>query len=112
MSFLEEVYGKPPAANGRETCPNCNWPLNEAGKDRFECSNPKCGIVAVRVGNEIMDVNDRRRRGGGAGKCENCQQSLDRGSLTLPWADGNNPQAYVRCPYCGHKNIRHGYGED
>ena len=32
-------------------------------------------------------------------ECENCGQSLDRGVLVLPWEDGNNPLAYVRCPY-------------
>lgn len=40
MSILEEIFGKPPAADGRETCPNCGWPLNDTGDDRFECSNP------------------------------------------------------------------------
>ena len=112
MSFLEEIFGKPPAADGRETCPNCGWPLNDTGDDRFECSNPKCHCVAFRVNGEIMDAFDPRRRGGAAGRCECCQQSLNGGSLTLPWEDGNNAYAYVRCPHCGHKNIRDGYGED
>lgn len=45
-------------------------------------------------------------------ECENCGQSLARGVLTLPWEDGNNPYAYVTCPYCGHENTVYGYGED
>lgn len=45
-------------------------------------------------------------------ECENCGQSLDRGVLTLPWEDGNNPYAYVTCPYCGHENTVCGYSED
>ena len=45
-------------------------------------------------------------------ECENCGQSLDRGVLTLPWEDGNNPYAYVTCPYCRHENTVYGYGED
>lgn len=44
--------------------------------------------------------------------CENCQDSLAGGELTLPWADGNNPNAYVICPHCGHKNTMYGFGED
>jgi len=45
-------------------------------------------------------------------ECENCGQSLDRGVLVLPWGAGDNPTAYVRCPYCGHQNTVYGYGED
>ena len=46
--------------------------------------------------------------------CESCQKefSRERLSLTLPWEDGNNANAYWRCPNCGHKNIEYGYGED
>lgn len=31
--------------------------------------------------------------------CENCEQSLSGGvlTLTLPWKDGDNPKAYVTC---------------
>lgn len=47
-------------------------------------------------------------------ECINCQQSLKGGELTLPWADGNNPQAYVICPHCRYKNIIYGFcgGDD
>lgn len=44
--------------------------------------------------------------------CLNCQQSLRGGDLTLPWEDGNNPNAYVTCPHCGYKNNKYGFGED
>lgn len=43
---------------------------------------------------------------------ENCGQSLAGGALTLPWEDGDNPNAYVTCPHCGHENNLYGYGED
>jgi DNA-directed RNA polymerase subunit RPC12/RpoP len=46
------------------------------------------------------------------GECVNCQESLDGATLTLPWEDGDNPYAYVRCPHCGYENIMDGYGED
>jgi RNase P subunit RPR2 len=46
-------------------------------------------------------------------ECESCQQTLtEKAVLTLPWEDGNNRYAYVRCPWCGHKNTVYGYGED
>lgn len=44
--------------------------------------------------------------------CIECEMSLAGGDLTLPWEDGDNPCAYVRCPHCGTENIVYGYGED
>ncbi len=44
--------------------------------------------------------------------CISCGQSLERGKLVLPWEDGDNPSAYVRCPHCGYENIMAGFGED
>lgn len=44
--------------------------------------------------------------------CLKCGQEIKRAILTLPWEDGDNPYAYVRCPYCGYENIQAGYGED
>lgn len=45
-------------------------------------------------------------------KCINCEQPLEKGTLTLPWEDGDNSNAYVECPHCGYKNIIYGFGED
>jgi len=45
-------------------------------------------------------------------RCENCGQSLAGSDFSLPWEDGNNPNAYVRCWFCGHKTIQYGFGED
>lgn len=45
-------------------------------------------------------------------ECENCRRSLAGGGLTVPWEDGNNPYAYVRCRHCGHNTTVYGFGED
>ena len=45
-------------------------------------------------------------------ECENCGCDLSSGLIVLPWEDGDNPNAYVECPRCGHKNTQYGYGED
>ena len=45
-------------------------------------------------------------------ECINCQQSLSRGKLTLPWEDGDNSHAYITCPHCGCENIKCGFGEE
>ena len=37
---------------------------------------------------------------------------LKGGVLTLPWEDGDNPNAHVTCPNRGEENIQEGYGED
>ena len=44
--------------------------------------------------------------------CYRCGRSLEGAEYTLPWEDGDNPHAYVICPYCRAKNERDGYGED
>ncbi|MBP5773076.1 MAG: hypothetical protein J6W35_03295 [Eubacterium sp.] len=45
-------------------------------------------------------------------ECCNCGEPLDGGELILPWEDGDNSSAYVKCPNCGAKNYVDGYGED
>lgn len=45
------------------------------------------------------------------GNCENCNRSLSKGDLTLPWEDGDNAYAYVTCN-CGQDTDVYGYGED
>ena len=44
--------------------------------------------------------------------CINCGMSLSGGDLTLPWEDGDNPNAYIICPHRRKKNTVYGYGED
>ena len=45
-------------------------------------------------------------------ECENCQQSLKGAELTMPWEDGDNPNAYATCMRCGEENTVYGFGED
>ena len=44
--------------------------------------------------------------------CTSCGRSIIGGELTLPWEDGDNSYAYVKCPHCGYENIQDGFGED
>ena len=37
--------------------------------------------------------------------CINCQNSLKGGEYTGAWENGNNPDAYVKCPHCGYVNF-------
>lgn len=45
-------------------------------------------------------------------RCLNCQTSLEDEDLVLPWEDGDNEYAYIKCPRCGYENTKYGYGED
>lgn len=44
--------------------------------------------------------------------CIGCGRPLTGGERVLPWEDGDNPDAYIRCPHCGCKNFRYGFGEE
>jgi len=77
--------------------------------ERFECSNCSDGGIFFM---ENVDLVDSMHRGKASSEsCISCGQTL-RGDLTLPWEDGDNANAYVRCKYCGYENIKSGYGED
>ncbi len=43
--------------------------------------------------------------------CVKCQHSLRGGSLTLPWEEGDNPDAYITCSHCRYEDIVEEYGE-
>lgn len=84
------------------------------GEERFECPNGEAGPF-FKADGLLMDVEQRlerhlRNRGGGA-KCESCGSSLAGGTHYLPYEDGSNTLAYVKCPACGHSNDREGFGE-
>ncbi len=109
MGLFDKLFGSGTSGHF-EICPTCGAPLHEDGEDRFECS--KCQNVSFRENGEIVDAFSRIYSKSDAGTCESCQQSLADGDRSLPWEDGNNANAYIRCKYCGHKNINYGYGDD
>lgn len=78
--------------------------------ERFECHNCIGGVFFMEDGGLVDSMNMGRKRES-SDTCINYGQPL-RGDLILPWADGDNANAYVRCKYCGYENIRYGYCED
>jgi DNA-directed RNA polymerase subunit RPC12/RpoP len=111
MGLFDKLFGRGTSGNS-EICPTCGAPLHGDDYDdnRFECS--KCHHVAFRVNGEIVDAFSPKRFNNNPGTCESCQQSLAGGDRSLPWEDGDNANAYIRCPHCSHKNIKYGFGED
>lgn len=103
MGLLGGVIG-----GSKKTCPWCGAKMDGDGI-RFECPNCIGGVFFMEDG-ELVDSMNRGRRSSSE-TCINCGQPL-RGDLTLPWADGDNDNAYVRCKHCGYENIKFGYGED
>lgn len=97
-----------------EKTANCPWcgktmQSDDNEGERFECPTCVGGVFFMEDG-VLVDSMSRHR--GNSGNCEVCQGSLRNGESFLPWENGNNPNAYVRCPSCGHENIRYGFGED
>lgn len=37
-------------------------------------------------------------------ECENCGWELSGGEYVMPWEDDDNPDGYIICPHCHHKN--------
>nr|WSW44975.1 hypothetical protein OG296_18545 [Streptomyces sp. NBC_01001] len=98
-----------------ETCPWCSTSLIGADKGgwadgRFECPNCEGGVFFMEDG-QLVDSMQRSKSSGG-GTCEMCQSSLSGGVSYLPYEDGSNSLAYIKCPSCGHENVRAGFGED
>ena len=109
VGFLNKLFG----VGDAEKCPVCGSVLHKDNPSDYKC--PKCNICFHKdhgVG-ELMTAEELDRRiDQRAGTCENCQQSLRFGDFVHPWEQGNNSNAYVTCPHCGHENIKYGYGED
>jgi DNA-directed RNA polymerase subunit RPC12/RpoP len=77
------------------TCNSCNSIFTEDQVEEYWANNSKEeGVPANRS------------------TCESCGQSLSDGVLIDRWEHGNNAEAYVKCEYCGHKNILYGWGGD
>ncbi len=90
-----------------EKCPWCGSSMDGDG-ERFECPNCTGGVFFKEDG-KIVDSMHRGKTSHET--CISCGQPL-RGDLTVPWEDGDNANAYIRCKYCGYENIKYGYGED
>ncbi|MEQ8154500.1 MAG: hypothetical protein ABRQ25_06410 [Clostridiaceae bacterium] len=105
------LFGKSIGSIGgsEETCPWCGAKMDGDG-ERFECPNCTGGVFFMEDG-ELVDSMHRGKGSGSSETCISCGQPL-RGDFSAPWEDGGNRYAYVRCKYCGHKNIKYGYGED
>lgn len=87
-------------------CPICGGKLkgDYPFKDRyFNCLD--CGQRFFKEDDgEIVDVFRRKSRGSSR-RCEMCQREMKGGTYTAPWENGNNPDAYIKCPNCGHVNF-------
>ena len=111
MGFWEDLYGTPPPVNGREICPWCKWPLEDFGDGRFECTNKKhVGGVYFSKNGKLISVDELHQQQDI--KCIYCGISMRNGVSSLPYENGNNAYASIRCPHCGSENIFDGFGFD
>lgn len=87
---------------GAESCPTCGGALDNDGlaDGVFWCEG--CSRL----------VRPENGAAGGSGRtCAACEASLDDGDHYLPYEDGSNAYAYIRCR-CGFENIQFGFSED
>jgi hypothetical protein len=93
------------------SCPTCGGTLDNEDlvEGSYWCES--CGLLLKAQGDELVDVKSLRGSGRSGRTCEACQGSLDDGDHYLPYEDGRNSHAYIRCS-CGHENIQYGFGED
>ena len=98
-----------------QICPWCDTPLIGGaeggwGEGRFECPDCTGGVFFIEDG---VLVDSMHRGGGGGGRrSESCDSSLSGGQRYLPYENGSNSNAYIKCPSCGHENVRYGFGDD
>jgi len=107
MGFFDKLLsnvggGAPPS------CPTCGGALDGDGLVEGSSWCVSCGSLFKTQDGELVDVKSLRSSGR---TCAACQRSLDDGDHYLPYEDGGNAHAYIRCR-CGHENIQDGFGGD
>jgi DNA-directed RNA polymerase subunit RPC12/RpoP len=115
MGFLDKLLSSIGGGSGR-SCPDCGeamWADSGELEGRYECHNDACTgwRVYFDEGGMLVDPPNRGKSSGGR-TCESCQSSLSGGDSYLPYEDGSNSYAYIRCPSCSHENTQYGFGED
>ena len=107
MGFLDKLLGS--FGGSTATCPWCDATIH-GDDERYECPNCVGGVFFMEDGQLVDSIHRGSRSSGGS--CEMCQASLAGGEQSLPYEDGSTSHAYIKCPSCGHENIRYGFGED
>lgn len=92
-------------------CPYCNGMVLGDAPDAtvwFNCNS--CCARFRLIGTELINVMSANYSSNQK-VCENCGQSLIDGAYTLPWEDDDNPDGYITCPYCQHKNFEYDFDD-
>jgi hypothetical protein len=95
-------------------CPRCGGALDNEALVEGSWWCDSCGSLFREQGDELEYLPPGYLDGekGTHGRvCEACQRTLNDGDHYLPYEDGSNPDAYIRCR-CGHVNILYGFGGD
>ena len=121
MSIFGSIFGGFSSSSGNDDitwyCDGCHAVLNEQdgfNRDSGSWVCSECGYYndvtddnvyeSEEAYQEAMSDNDDWDSSGSGRTCVNCGMPLDGGYLTPAWADGDNPNSYVECPYCGCRN--------
>jgi hypothetical protein len=107
MRFSDKLLGSiGGGGDSLDNCPYCGRPLSG-----FGCLS--CDVEFVMEGGKLVERGlSSRGSSDNSGSCEMCQASLHGADRYLPYEDGSNSRAYIKCSSCGHENNRYGFGED
>ncbi len=116
MGLFSKLLNSIGGSAGRP-CPDCGeslWADSGEPEGRYECHNDGCTgwRVYFDEGGVLVDPPNRGKTGGDSGSCEMCQSSLSEAVSYMPYEDGSNSHAYIKCSSCGQENVRYGFGED
>lgn len=117
MSFVNKLFGirgTPGGSHGvtsdetanddfdYDTINNC--PYCHQGLQGWGCVS--CNVEFVLEDNTRLVERGLSQQGAGPERqCERCDRAMTGGEFTAAWENGNNPDAYITCPHCRHRNV-------
>lgn len=95
MGLLDRLFG---GSDDLDHCPYCGSSLTG-----FGCTS--CNVEFVYEGGKLIERGLSSWGERADSRCISCDTPMKGGGLvTAAWEDGDNADAYVTCPSCGHQN--------
>lgn len=95
-SLIGSIRGN---SDSLDNCPYCGGRLIG-----FGCLS--CDVEFVMQDGKLVERALSRRGGRRERRCISCDTAMKHGGeFVAAWQDGDNEDAYVRCPSCGYENI-------
>lgn len=112
MGLFDRLLGVIGGGHDERPCPNCGGALDPEGLVDGLLWCDGCGRLYRDESGGLLTHLQRGWSSPSGRTCEQCGASLDSGDHYLPYEDGSNPDAYIICRDCRHRNILYGFGGD